>query len=159
MSLNHKVNNSMVSADYVAQGSFHLWPFNFLTLSLRYPLLGHRYNDVIVSAMASQIPGVSAVCSTVCSGADQRKHQSSASLAFVRGICRSPVDSPHKGPSKAENAFSWWRHHVSLWSSHRDWLECGCHAWSYGAWTVSFLFLYMPWHLTMLSHQHAQWRV
>ena len=36
--------------------------------------------------------------STVCSGADQRKHQSSASLAFVRGIHRSPVNSPHKGP-------------------------------------------------------------
>ena len=31
-------------------------------------------------------------------GADQRKHQSSASLAFVRGIHRSPVNSPYKGP-------------------------------------------------------------
>ena len=42
-----------------------------------------------------------AVCysyTTVCSGADQRKYQSFASLAFVRGIHRSPVDSPHKGP-------------------------------------------------------------
>ena len=38
------------------------------------------------------------VCSTVCSGADQRKHQSSASLAFVGGIHRWLVDSPHKGP-------------------------------------------------------------
>ena len=37
------------------------------------------------------------VCSAVCSGADQRKHQSSTSLAFVRGIHRWPVDSPHKG--------------------------------------------------------------
>ena len=27
-----------------------------------------------------------------------RKHQSSASLAFVRGIHRWPVNSPHKGP-------------------------------------------------------------
>ena len=35
---------------------------------------------------------------TVCSGADQRKYQSSASLAFVRGIHRSPVKSSHKGP-------------------------------------------------------------
>ena len=32
------------------------------------------------------------------SGADQRKHQSSASLVFLRGIHRSPVNSPHKGP-------------------------------------------------------------
>ena len=30
--------------------------------------------------------------------ADQRKHQSSASLAFVRGIHRWPVNSPHKRP-------------------------------------------------------------
>ena len=36
--------------------------------------------------------------STVYSGADQRKHQSSASLAFVRGIHRWPVNSPHNGP-------------------------------------------------------------
>ena len=56
------------------------------------------YTDVIVSEMASQITAVSSVYSTVCSGADQRKHQSSASLAFVRGIHRSPVDSPHKEP-------------------------------------------------------------
>ena len=48
--------------------------------------------------MPSKITGVSIVCSSVCSGADQRKHQSSASLAFVRGIHRCPMDSPHKGP-------------------------------------------------------------
>ena len=56
------------------------------------------YSDVIMSTMASQITGISIVCSTVCSGADQRKHQSSASVVFVRGIHRWPVDSPHKGP-------------------------------------------------------------
>ena len=55
-------------------------------------------NDVIMSAMAFQITGVSIVYSTVGSGADQRKHQSSASLAFVRGIHRWPVNSPHKRP-------------------------------------------------------------
>ena len=48
--------------------------------------------------MASQISGVSIIYSTIYSGADQRKHQSSASLAFVRGIHRWPVNSPHKGP-------------------------------------------------------------
>ena len=57
-----------------------------------------HYNDAIMSEMASQITGVSIVCSTVCSGADQRKHQSSASLVFVRGIHRWAVNSPHKGP-------------------------------------------------------------
>ena len=35
---------------------------------------------------------------TVCSGADQWKHQSSASQAFLRGIHRWPVNSPHKRP-------------------------------------------------------------
>ena len=48
--------------------------------------------------MTSQITGVSIVYSIVCSGAGQRKHQSSASLVFVRGIHRWPVTSPHKGP-------------------------------------------------------------
>ena len=42
--------------------------------------------DVITRALASLITGVSIVGSTACSGADQRKHQSSASLAFMRGI-------------------------------------------------------------------------
>ena len=52
------------------------------------------YSDVRMSEMATQITSVSIISSTVCSGA----HQSSASLAFVRGIHRSPVDSPHKEP-------------------------------------------------------------
>ena len=56
-----------------------------------------HYNDVM-SVMASKITGVSIVYSTVCSGADQRKYHSSASLAFVRGIHRWPVTSPHKWP-------------------------------------------------------------
>ena len=51
-----------------------------------------------MSAIASQITGVSIVYSIVCSGAHQRKYQNSASLAFVRGIHRWPVNSPHKGP-------------------------------------------------------------
>ena len=43
-----------------------------------------HYNDVIMGAMASQITSLAIVYSTIYSGADQRKHQSSASLAFVR---------------------------------------------------------------------------
>ena len=57
-----------------------------------------HYSDVIKSTMTSQITSVSIICSTGCTGADQRKHQSSASLAFVRGIHLSQADSPHKGP-------------------------------------------------------------
>ena len=49
-------------------------------------------------AMASQITSIWIVYSDLCSGAHQRKHQSSVSLAFVRGIRRSPLDSRHKGP-------------------------------------------------------------
>ena len=57
-----------------------------------------HYGDVIMSTMTSHITSVSIVYSTICSGEDERKHQSSASLAFVRGIHRSPVNSPHNGP-------------------------------------------------------------
>ena len=51
-----------------------------------------------MSAMEYQITSLTMVYSTVYSGADQRKHQSPASLAFVRGIHGWPVNSPHKGP-------------------------------------------------------------
>ena len=52
----------------------------------------------MMGAMASQITSLTIVYSAIYSGADQRKHQSSASLAFVRGIHRSPVNSQHKRP-------------------------------------------------------------
>ena len=51
-----------------------------------------------MSEMASQITSLTIVYSSVYSGTDQRKQQSSVSLAFVRGINRGPVNSPHKGP-------------------------------------------------------------
>ena len=49
-----------------------------------------------MGAIASQITSLTIVYSTVYSDADQRKHQSSASLAFVWEIHRGPVISPHK---------------------------------------------------------------
>ena len=58
----------------------------------------HHYSEVIMDTMASQITSLMIVYSTIYSGADQRKHQSSMSLAFVRGIHRWRVNSPHKGP-------------------------------------------------------------
>ena len=61
-----------------------------------------HYNDVIMSVMVSQIIGVSIICSSVISGADQRKYQSSASLAFV----------PAQKASDTENVFIWWRKHA-----------------------------------------------
>ena len=56
-----------------------------------------HYSGVKMSVVALQITGVSSVCLIVCSGADQWKRQSSASLAFVRGIHRCPVDPHTKG--------------------------------------------------------------
>ena len=57
-----------------------------------------HYSDVIMGAMASPITSLTIVYSTVYSGADQRKHQSYASLAFVWGIHGWPIHSPHKWP-------------------------------------------------------------
>ena len=57
-----------------------------------------HYCDVIKGAITSQITSRTIVYSTFYSDADQGKHQSSASLAFVRRIHRWPVISPHKGP-------------------------------------------------------------
>ena len=48
----------------------------------------YHYNDVIMTTIASQITSLTVVYSIDYSGADQRKHQSSVSLAFVRGIHR-----------------------------------------------------------------------
>ena len=65
-----------------------------------------HYNDVIMSAMASQITSLTIVYSSVYSGEDQRKHQSSVSLAFVWGIHRWPANSPHKGQWRGDFMFS-----------------------------------------------------
>ena len=57
-----------------------------------YQSLWH-YNGAIMGTIASQITSLTIVYSTVYSDADQRKHQSSSSLAFVRGIHWGPVNS------------------------------------------------------------------
>ena len=58
----------------------------------------YHYSKDKMGEMVSQITDVSIVCPTVCSGVGQRKHQSPASLAFVKGIHRWLVGSSHKGP-------------------------------------------------------------
>ena len=84
------------------------------------PLPSPHYSDVIMSAMASQIPGVSIDCSIVYSDADQRKHQSSSSLVFVKEkppvICGFPSQ---RDTSNAENVSIWWRHHE--WRPFVNW--------------------------------------
>ena len=62
-----------------------------------------------MGTIASQITILTIVYSTVYSGTDERrKHQRSASLAFVWGIHRWPVNLPL---SDTENVSIWWRHH------------------------------------------------
>ena len=68
----------------------------------------YHYSDVIMDAIASQITSLTIVYSTLYSGADQSKHQSSASLAFVWGIHRTTAQMG----SNAENVSIWWRHHA-----------------------------------------------
>ena len=96
-----------------------------------------HYNDVIMGTIASQITSLTIVYSTVYSDADQRKHQSSASLAFVWGIHRRPVNSPHKWPVTRKMfpfddvimgnylsmprsqliSLAWWRHQMETFSA------------------------------------------
>ena len=79
------------------------------------PAMTH-YNCVILDTIASQITSLTIVYSIVYSDADQRKHQSSAPLAFVWGIHRGPVNSPHKWPV-TRNMFPF--HDVIMHSVHR----------------------------------------
>ena len=74
------------------------WINNMTLLTTKFYYCPSHYNDVITSAMASQVTSLGIVYSIVYSGSNQRKYHSSASLAFVRGINRWPVNSPHKGP-------------------------------------------------------------
>ena len=66
--------------------------------NIPHPRPAEHYSDVTMGSIASQITSLTIVYSAVYSGADQRKHQSFASLAFVRGIHRGPGNSPHKWP-------------------------------------------------------------
>ena len=68
----------------------------------------HHYCDVIMGAVASQITSLTIVYSTVYPDTDQRKHQSSALLAF------GTSEFPAQMASNAENVSIWWRHHGTV---------------------------------------------
>ena len=90
-----------------------MWlPISFMMPSCNRTPLRWRHNGHDSVSIYSQITSPTIVYSTVYSNADQRKHQSSASLAFVRGIHRGPVNSPHKWPQLRGNVSIWWRHHA-----------------------------------------------
>ena len=98
------------SLHYVSAIRPFTWSVVVITPVLNFAL---HYNDVIMTPMVSQITSLTIVYSSVYSDADQRKHQSSAPLAFVRGIHRSPVNSPHKRPVTRKMLPFGWRHHGS----------------------------------------------
>ena len=77
------------SKAYILRGIFYIYDRRFLD---------KHYNVVIMTAMVSQITSITIVYSTAYSRSISKKHQSSASLAFVLGIHQSPVNSPHKWP-------------------------------------------------------------
>ena len=87
-----------INSDDIGSGSSNLFQQKelFYTPSPRdayFHFPQYHYSDVIMIVMTSQMTGVSIVYSTVCSGADKKKYQRSALLAFVRW----PVNSAHKG--------------------------------------------------------------
>ena len=105
---------------------------NQITISTN--VLNTHYDDVIMGAIASLITSLTIVYSTVYSDAGQRKHRSSASLAFVWVIHRGPVNSPHKWPvtqkmfpfddvimpCRIRQAYMYVRHHQisTIWLYH-----------------------------------------
>ena len=88
--------------------------YNVIVATWNYIATLH-YNDVIMGAIASQITSLTIIYSTVYSGADHRKRQSSALLALCAG--NSPVtgEFPAQRASYAENLSIWWRHHESIY--------------------------------------------
>ena len=70
-------------------GEFSKWVFGRLWIcGWRVNSVQYHNDDVIMTPMAPQITRLAVVYSIVYSGVDKKKHQSSASLAFVRGIHR-----------------------------------------------------------------------
>ena len=99
--LHNYMPQKIISCIYLTTSWFQIIFFNckpFNHFWIRSKACVCHYCDVIMGMIASQITSLTTVYSTVCSGADQRKHQSSASLAFVWRIHRGPVNSPHKWP-------------------------------------------------------------
>ena len=103
----------------------------------------HHYNDVIMTTVTSQITSLTVVYSTVYSDADQRKHQSSASLAFVWGIHRDRWIPRTKGQLHGKcfhlMTSSWLGHNGLIMISIITWL-CDILAlvWHFGPAYVTF---------------------
>ena len=112
-----------------------------------------------MGAMAYQITSLTIVYPTVHSGGDQRKHQSSVSLAFVRGIHRGPVNSPHKGPATRKMIPF---HDVIILTStkHKKVQIATCaavaerllHLTKFSTVLITFIFFFMDWIFSFLAY-------
>ena len=95
---------------------FHKTCRSFLCRKFRKNVHGPPHcDDIIMGAMAPQITSLIIVYSTVYSDADQRKHQSSASLAFCAEKSPGTGEFLAQMASNAENVSIWWRHHAKLY--------------------------------------------
>ena len=135
--------------------SVRLWYFHWYRSGVTKIL---HYDDVIMGAIASQITSLIIVYSIFYSDADQRKHQSSPSMAFVRGIHRGPVNSPHKWPV-TRKMFPC--DDVIMALSHRNTfirsgvVSCGWWQDSYASWAVCSVNVELRW----LWCQNRFWEV
>ena len=100
-----------------------------------------------MGTIASQITSLTIVYSTAYSGADQRKHQSSASLALF----------PAQMASNAENVSIWWCHHEICFVFFIIYLHWdGIDIWDSSSWqTRTCLVSYMAVGDTSPGHQHS----
>ena len=95
--------NCLISTNFTVRFWFCL-SGSIRLIDLHWIFRNYHYNDVIMSPMASHITSLTIVHSTVCSGPDRY-------WPSVRGIHRSPVNSPHKGQ------WPWWRHQMKTFSA------------------------------------------
>ena len=99
---------------------------DYTSLHISSPPLGHQYRPISLPLQRrhNEHDGVSdhqphdCFLKRLFRQKNQRKHQSSASLAFMWGIHRSTGEFPAQSASNAENVPIWWRHHESaiLWT-------------------------------------------
>ena len=109
----------VIACCLIARSSF-MWT-NASLLSVTFPVCkskSNHYSDIIMGTMVSQITSIWIVYSTVCSGADQRKDQSSASLAFVRGIHRW-----QRGSNAKKNFHLMTSWCITDYAKHRQWFH------------------------------------
>ena len=92
-----------------------------------------HYCDVKIGAVASQITSITIVYSTVYSDTDQRKHQSSASLAFVRGIPRTKGQLRRKCFHLMTSSWGWCTSikYLYIILKHIIWLKCFTYSWNF----------------------------